>query len=108
MIPESRLTQDYLNNRFADQGFCDSYTDFRRLHPGKGRLARRIVAHAALTGVSAARALVRRVTGNSAWRVDLARAYYYRNRARYDGRLAMHREWREFALRDDWLIVQDS
>jgi glycosyltransferase involved in cell wall biosynthesis len=103
MIPASRLTQAYLNSRFADQGFCDSYTEFRRIHPGKARLARRIAANIALGGLSGARALARRAVGDSAWRVDLGRAFYYRNRARYDARLATKSEWREFALRDNWL-----
>jgi glycosyltransferase involved in cell wall biosynthesis len=103
MIPASRLTQAYLNSRFADQGFCDSYTEYRRIHPGKGRLARRIAANIALGGLSGAKALARRAVGDSAWRVDLARTFYYRNRARYDARLATKSEWREFALRDNWL-----
>lgn len=103
MIPASRLTQAYLNGRFADQGFCDSYTEFRQIHPGKARLARRIAANVVLGGLSGAKALVRRAVGDSAWHVDMARIFYYRNRARYDGRLATKREWREFALRDDWL-----
>jgi Glycosyltransferases, probably involved in cell wall biogenesis len=103
MIPASRLTQAYLNSRFADQGFCDSYTEFRRIRPGKSRLARRIAVNLALGGLSGAAALVRRVVGDSAWRVDLARTFYYRNRARYDTRLATKSEWREFALRDNWL-----
>ena len=103
MIPASRLTQSYLNSRFADQGYCDSYTDFRRLHPGKARLVRRIVGFSVLRAVSGVKSLVRRAAGNSAWRIDLARTFYYRNRARYDSRLALKREWREFALRDNWL-----
>src|SRR6478672_8105547 len=72
MIPASRLTQAYLNSRFADQGFCDSYTEFRRIHPGKPRLVRRIAANIMLGGLSGARAIVRRALGDSAWRVDLA------------------------------------
>ncbi len=103
MIPASRLTQAYLNSRFADQGSCDSYTEFRRIHPGKARLAKRIAGYVALGGLSGVKALARRAMGDSAWRVDLGRTFYYRNRARYDGRLAMKSEWREFALRDDWL-----
>lgn len=103
MIPASRLTQAYINSRFADQGYCDSYTDFRRLHPGTGRLARRIAGFTALRGISGLKSLVHRAVGNSAWRIDLARTFYYRNRARYDSRLALKPEWREFALRDNWL-----
>ena len=103
MIPASRLTQAYLNSRFADQGFCDSYTEYRKIRPGKARLARRIAGNIALGALSGAKAFARRIIGDSAWRVDLARTFYYRNRARYDGRLATKGEWREFALRDNWL-----
>jgi glycosyltransferase involved in cell wall biosynthesis len=107
IIPESRMTQDYLNSRFADQGFCDSYTDYRELHPGSFRLVRRIAAHGVLSAAVASKAAVLRATGKSKWRIDRARVNYYRNRARYDMRLLMHEEWRTFALRDNW-ITQDA
>ena len=103
MIPASRMTQEYLNGRMADQGFCDSYTDFRALHPSKERLAKRIVAHSALIGVTAVKAGVRRLAGDSRWRLDLARVWYHRNRATYDLRLMRDDRWRAFALRDNWL-----
>lgn len=103
MIPASRLTQSYLNSRFADQGFCDSYTEYRRIRPGTGRLARRIAANTVFAGLSGLKALAHRAMGNSAWRIDRGRMFYFRNRARYDRRLATKSEWREFALRDDWL-----
>ena len=103
MIPASRMTQKYLNGRMADQGFCDSYTDYRAIHPGRGRLARRIVAHSALIGVAAFKAGVKRIAGNSGWHIDLARTRYHRNRARYDARLLTDEHWRRFALRDNWL-----
>ena len=103
MIPASRMTQRYLNGRMADQGFCDSYSDYRALHPGPARLARRIVAHTAMIGVTAVKAAVRRAKGDSAWHLDLARIRYHRNRARYDTRLLTDERWRRFALRDDWL-----
>ncbi|MDO8502317.1 MAG: glycosyltransferase family 2 protein [Gemmatimonadaceae bacterium] len=103
MIPASRMTQGYLNSRMADRGYCDSYTDYRAIHPGKGRLAKRIVAHTALAGLTALKAAARRLAGNTQWRVDLARVFYHRNRARYDSRLLRDEHWRRFALRDDWL-----
>ena len=103
MIPASRMTQRYLNSRLADQGYCDSYTDYRALAPGRVRLIRRIAAHSALAGGTLVRALAKRVAGKSEWRLDVARAFYYRNRARYDSRLVRHEEWRSFAMKDDWL-----
>ena len=32
LIPPERMTQSYLNKRLANQGNCDSYTDFRKYH----------------------------------------------------------------------------
>jgi len=103
IIPESRMTQKYLNGRMADQGFCDSYSQFRALHPGKGRLARRMLAHSVLGGLTVLKAAVHRAAGDSSWHVDLARLFYFRNRMRYDARLISQERWRRFALRDDWL-----
>jgi glucosyl-dolichyl phosphate glucuronosyltransferase len=103
MIPASRMTQHYLNGRMADQGFCDSYTDYRAIRPRGPRLAKRIVGHTALAGLTLTKAAARRVAGNSGWRVDFARMFYYRNRVRYDARLLMDEKWRRFALRDNWL-----
>ncbi len=103
MIPASRMTQAYLNSRFADQGFCDSYTDYRAIRPGPLKLLRRVAANGVLTAATVSKAAARRVTGNSRWRVDLARLFYYRNRARYDLRLLLHEQWRTFALQDDWI-----
>lgn len=103
MIPEARMTQRYLNSRFADQGFCDSYTEYQAVQMRKPRLAARVVAHGLVAGFTAVRALVRRIANDSRWRLDLARLFYYRNRARYDTRLIRHAEWRRFVLRSNWL-----
>ena len=103
MIPASRMTQTYLNSRMADQGFCDSYTDYRAIHPGKGRLTKRIFAHSALAVLTVLKAALRRLAGSSRWRIDFARHFYYRNRVRYDARLLTNEKWRSFALRDNWL-----
>ena len=107
MIPAGRMTQRYLNSRFADQGFCDSYTAYQAVQASKPRLAARVVAHAVLAGVTSAKALARRAANDSRWRLDLARLFYYRNRARHDTRLIRHAEWRQFVLRSDWLSDDD-
>jgi glycosyltransferase involved in cell wall biosynthesis len=103
IIPASRMTQSYLNSRMADQGFCDSYTEFRAIQPGKARLARRMLAHAVFGGLTVLKAAAHRAAGDSRWRLDLARVYYHRNHVRYNARLASDERWRSFALRDDWI-----
>lgn len=107
MIPASRMTQRYVNSRMADQGFCDSYTEYREIHPGRGRLAKRVFAHTALAGLAAIKGTVRRLAGDSRWHIDHARVWYHRNHARYDARLLSDERWREFALKDDWLNLGD-
>jgi hypothetical protein len=87
----------------ADQGFCDSYSDYRALHPGKARLARRMAAHALFAVLTVLEAGGRRISGDSRWHLDLARFFYHRNRIRYDSRLLREEKWRQFALRDNWL-----
>ncbi len=103
IIPASRMTQAYVNSRFGDQGYCDSYTDYRAIRPGAFRLIRRIAANGLLAAATVSKAIALRATGNSRWRIDFARLYYYRNRARYDTRLLLHENWRTFALQDDWI-----
>jgi hypothetical protein len=87
----------------ADQGFCDSYTDYRAIHPGRTRLARRILIHSVLGGLTVLKAAAHRAANDSRWRLDFARVFYYRNRMRYDARLIGDERWRAFALRDDWI-----
>jgi glycosyltransferase involved in cell wall biosynthesis len=108
MIPASRMTQRYLNSRLADQGFCDSYTQFRAIHPSRARLLKRMVAHSVLAGMDIVRAAARRVAGDTEWRLDFARVFYHRNRLRYDARLLRDERWRQFALRDNWLTSAES
>jgi glycosyltransferase involved in cell wall biosynthesis len=108
MIPASRMTQQYVNSRMADQGYCDSYTEYRAIHPGRARLARRVLAHTALAGATALKGAIRRVAGDSRWHLDHARIWYHKNHARYDARLLSDERWRSFALRDDWITDQGA
>lgn len=103
VIPESRMNQRYVNRRFAEQGFCDSYTAYRRGVPGRVELAAAMALHAAMILPSAVGAAVRLLRGSSVWHLSLARVFYFRNRAIYDARLLSSSQWRRFALRDDWI-----
>jgi glycosyltransferase involved in cell wall biosynthesis len=103
VIPESRMSQRYLNSRFADQGYCDSYTTYRRRIPGAARLTLAMLRNAAMVVPNSIVAAFRAATGNSAWRLNFARLFYLRNRVVYDFRLFRSERWRRFALRNDWL-----
>jgi len=97
------MTQAYVNRRFADQGFCDSYTRFRESKPGKAHLALSMLGNAAMIPRSAVAALVRYAGGSASWRIHVARTFYFRNRITYDLRLLRSEEWRRFALQDNWI-----
>jgi glycosyltransferase involved in cell wall biosynthesis len=103
MIPEARMNQRYLNSRLADQGFCDSYTEYRRSVPGRLKLATGMARNAAMILAMTVITGARLARGSSAWHLNLARVFYFRNRMIYDARLFRSDEWRRFALRDDWL-----
>ena len=45
VIPPERMTQEYLNKRLANQGNCDSYTDYRRNTYSKVELIKGISLH---------------------------------------------------------------
>ena len=103
VIPAARLNQRYLNSRFADQGFCDSYTEYRRSVPGKLQLAAAMARNAAMILPMTLLAVARLARGSSVWHLSLARAFYFRNRVIYDARLLRSNRWRRLALRDNWL-----
>lgn len=103
VIPGSRMTQRYVNGRFADQGLADSYTAYRALNMGKARLLRRMLWHSALAIGTSGKALARRAANDSRWRIDLGRMFYFRNRVRYDARLLGSEKWRRFVLQSDWV-----
>lgn len=103
VIPESRMSQRYLNSRLADQGYCDSYTTYRRSAPSGARLSLAMLRNAVMVLPNSLAAGLRVAAGDSAWRLNYARLFYLRNRVVYDFRLARSERWRRFALQNDWL-----
>jgi glycosyltransferase involved in cell wall biosynthesis len=102
-IPATRMTQSYLNQRFADQGFCDSYTTYRDRVPGRVGLLSDAAAQLSRAIPASLLAVARSIRGDSRWRLNVARLFYIRNRITYDLRLARSAEWRRFAIRSDWI-----
>lgn len=102
MIPPSRMTQEYLNKRLANQGNCDSYTEFREYKYSPDKLMSRLPIHK--RNIIAAKKLYKQQlhVNDEKWHLSLAYVYYHINRLKYDKRLAVDPTWRELVLRNDW------
>lgn len=103
IIPPSRITQVYLNKRLANQGNCDSYTDYRRHKYSQRRLVRRILGHTKRLLLDWMRFIIKFTMRQDAWRLDRAWINYHSSRIKYDWRLLSDPSWRDLVLRYDWL-----
>lgn len=107
MIPPQRMTQYYFNKRMANQGNCDSYTDYRRYLYTRPQLIKKIISHAKWACRHSLKYLVRYVLRKESWRLHRAQVNYYSNRIRYDIRLLHDEKWRDLVLKRDWLNESD-
>lgn len=105
IIPQSRTTQSYLNQRLANQGNCDSYTVFKSVSGGisETTLRSNIKSHRKLLAYHIYATIWNACTFNDLWRMNLARIYYYSNRIKYDKRLIKDQQWRTFVLQNNWM-----
>jgi glucosyl-dolichyl phosphate glucuronosyltransferase len=103
MIPESRMTLRYLLKRIGNQGFCDSYTEYRG-HRNKVKiipimLKRNTIGVATSMGL----ALAKLVLGKHSWHFVPAQMAYLYKRTVYDLRLYRNDSFREMVEIDDWI-----
>ncbi len=105
MIPATRMTQDYLNKRLANQGNCDSYTDYRKYRFSPEQLLERLPLHAARAADCRRVSQQQQASNDMHWHLSLSRVYYHMNRLHYEKRLIRDASWRTLVLRDDWLDV---
>jgi glucosyl-dolichyl phosphate glucuronosyltransferase len=103
IIPSYKATQSYLNQRLANQGSSDSYTEYRKYNYSKIRLAGQILKHFFMLTISELRCFFSLMRHSASWRLYHARLFYYLNRIKYDHKLLSDGSWREFAKKDDWL-----
>lgn len=103
MIPPQRMTQEYLNSRLANQGNCDSYTDYRRHRYSRGQLLKRIALHMKALCGELLRCVVKRCLNKTYWRIHRASIDYRRNRIFYDWRLLTDEKWRRMVVKTNWL-----
>ncbi|HQY52334.1 MAG TPA: glycosyltransferase family 2 protein [Ignavibacteria bacterium] len=103
IIPRSRMTQKYLNNRFSNQGICDGFTNFRKSEYSKKNLFRLIFnSHLPLLLKSFSDSFLNQIKGNSLWRLKRANFHYHYNRIKFDMKLISNDEWRKFVLRNEY------
>lgn len=105
MIPPVRMTQEYLNKRLANQGNCDSYTDYKKYKYNPLKLLILYFKFLFKFYKKNLYCLTRLYKLNKKIKIRFAKAYscYYKSRANYNLKLIFSKKWRELVLRYDWL-----
>jgi glycosyltransferase involved in cell wall biosynthesis len=103
IIPQSRMTQQYLDKRYGNQGNCDSYTDFRKHEYDKTVLNKIITKHYFELFKTFLIYMTNRILAKKEWHISRAKLFYYLNRIKYDQRLLDDESWRILVLKNDWL-----
>lgn len=103
MIPPERMTQKYLNNRMANQGNADSYSEYQRHIYSSLKLYMKILTYINKLLGNFTLFCLRYITLLDYWRMNRAYVSYYYSRIKYDYRLIKDADWRELVLKNDWL-----
>lgn len=103
IIPKTRMTQTYLNKRFANQGNCDSYTAFRATDGSLELLRTDKASNIKMMLITFGRAIWQIIRFNSYWRLTLAKVFYHYNRIKYNNKLLQDKNWRKFVLKTNWI-----
>lgn len=103
IIPPSRMTQEYLNNRLGNQGNCDSYTEYRKYRYSSEELYRHILTNAINILKRSVHFIVSLLLADRMWRMHRAYLSYYIKRIKYDYRLIKDESWRKLVLKYNWL-----
>ena len=108
MIPATRTNLTYLIKRVANQGFCDSYTEYRNHKSLIGLVLRMLKRNTYGFFVFYAFMLLQILRGKKSIRFLPAYLFYYKNRLIYDFRLLMDADFRKIVEIDDWLLVDEE
>lgn len=103
MIPPSRMTQKYLNKRFANQGNCDSYTDYRKFNYTEQQLLDIIKSFRKEIIANKISAAKKRIIFDKRWHLDRAKVDYFKNRIKYNKRILSDGNFKDLVLKYDWL-----
>lgn len=105
MIPPQRMTQLYLNKRFANQGNCDCYTDFRTYLYTDSQLIEQISKHRRKMLIKFFKYIYTFIIGMDKWHIHRAMINYYASRIQYDKRILKDNDWRKMVLVNDWINI---
>lgn len=108
MIPKTRLTQEYLNGRFANQASSDACTEFRSGAIDSWELFKSSFLWLLRAPVYLAISCVLRGLINSKWHVYRAKVSYSIQKSRYKVKLVFDQELRQLLLKDDWLLEENN
>lgn len=103
MIPSARMTLKYLIKRIGNQGYCDSYTEFRQ-HRSKEQILLRMLRRNTIGTMSLLLiTIVNVLLGIESWHFLPARIKYLHMRNKYDIKLYRDDQFRSFVKIDDWI-----
>ena len=103
IIPRTRMTQKYMNYRFANQGNCDSFTIFRKNENSKKVLMKMIMfSHIPSLFKFYLNSLAEKFTNKDVWRLNRAYFHYFFHRIKCDLKLVTDDDWRKYVVKYDY------
>jgi glycosyltransferase involved in cell wall biosynthesis len=108
MIPQSRTNLPYLIKRVGNQGFCDSYTEYRSHRSLNGLFLCMLKRNTYGFFIFYAFILFKIVRRKTSMRFLLAYLFYFKNRLIYDFKLLRNANFRKVVEIDDWLSVDEA
>ncbi|MCJ7636552.1 MAG: glycosyltransferase [Nitrososphaeraceae archaeon] len=102
-VPSSRMTQKYINSRFANQGRADSYTQYKEKNYSNNQLFFNLFNYFIALCKNLILVISKIIILSDSWRISLANISYYYNRMIYDYRLIKDENWRKLVLKNDWI-----
>tara|TARA_B100000579_G_scaffold297673_1_gene247719 strand:- start:18178 stop:19167 length:990 start_codon:yes stop_codon:yes gene_type:complete len=102
-IPNSRMTLNYILKRMSNQGYSDSYSEYRKYRNLK-KLIYKSLSRNIFAFPRTLLHFIRAIIGQRSFIMLLGRLFYYHSRNIYDMRIIFNADFRNIVLIDDWLI----
>lgn len=103
IIPKNRTTLKYLINRIGNQGFCDSYTEYRK-HRDRYKILPLMIKRNTIGFVKAMGSITAKIIlGKLSWHFFPANSIYFFKRTVYDLKLYTNGSLRKIVEIDYWI-----